>query len=238
MWLALLAGSALADEQKLVYDLFVGKSDVGDRELTIRYLAREGGERRVLSVITTADAPMGHVSCRQSAQSSPRGANFTTSLQVGDAVSQVQGILLPTGGWQLVVADGTGVAESTLRSTEARISSLDLYDPGRTVLLSQPGRLGILIAETGRVLEGDLKAGESAQIRIGGRAVAATKYVMEGEGGRGEFYVDENGVLLRSDLDFFGGTVSAVARSVPEARNFGTIDVVDSPGAGTKEADL
>ena len=238
MLLALVAAVALADEQKLVYDLFLGKSDVGDRELTIRYLAREDGERRVLSVVTTAETPAGTVSCRQSAQSSPRGATFTTSLQLGSAVSQVQGILSPTGGWQLVVADAEGVAESSLRPGEARLTTLDLLDPGRTGLLSQPGRVGILIAETGRILDGELRAGEPAPIKVGGKSVQTTKYVVEGDAGRGEFFVDDNGILLRSDLDFFGATVSAVARSVPEPRNFGTIDVVDSPGAGTKEADL
>jgi hypothetical protein len=238
MWFVFFSTVAWADEQRLMYDLFLDKADVGDRELTIRYLSREDGERRVLSVVTKAETPLGSVSCRQSAQSSPRGANFTTSMQLGAEVSQVQGIQLPTGGWQLVVADAAGVAESTLRAGQARITTLDLYDPGRTVLLTQPGPVGILIAETGRILDGELKAGEPVSIKIGGKATAVTKYVLEGAGGKGQFYVDDNGVLLRSDLDFFGGTMSTVARAVPEARNFGTIDVVDSPGAGVQEAEL
>lgn len=241
MLLALVAAVAFADEQKLVYDLFLGKTDVGDRELTIRYLARDDGERRVLSVVTRAEGPTGVVACRQSAQSNPRGATFTTSLQVGESVSQVQGILLPNGGWQLVVADAQGVAESTLRPSEARMTTLDLLDPGRTVLLSQPGSVGILIAETGRVLDGQLSAGESTTVKVGGKSVPATKYVVDGSagaGGRGEFYLDDNGILLRSDLDFFGATMTAIARSAPEPRSFGTIDVVESPGAGIKEADL
>jgi hypothetical protein len=192
----------------------------------------------VLSVVTKARLPIGEVSCRQSAQSSPHGANFTTSMQVGAAVSQVQGIETPTGGWQLVVADDAGVRESEVRSTEVRLTTLDLLDPGRTRLLAEPGHIGILIAETGRIVEGDLSAGTPTVMKIGGKPSAATHYTLQSNEGKGDFYVGDDGLLLRSEIDFLGGAVSTILRQLPEARTFGNIDAIDSPSAGVQEADL
>ncbi|GDX78954.1 hypothetical protein LBMAG42_07650 [Deltaproteobacteria bacterium] len=236
--LLLLATLASADESTMSYDVYLAGKDVGDRTVTVRFLQRDDGERRVLSVVTKASAPIGEVSCRQSGQSSPRGANFTTSLQVGAEVSEVQGIQAPNGGWQLVRADTEGVHEAALKPTQVTFTTLDLFDPGRTRLLGGTGHVGVLVAETGAIVEGELKAGESTTVKVAGKSLAGTRYVVDGEGGHAEFVVDENGVLLSSQLSFFGGVMETRAKTVPEPRSFGTIDVVETPGSGTKEADL
>lgn len=237
MWL-LTAGLAFADSSTLTYDVTVGGKDVGDRTVTVRYLPREDGERRILSVVTVADLPVGKLQARQSGQSSPRGATFTSSVQLDAAVSEVQGIETPTGGWQLVVATGAAVSETALKASDVHFTTLDLFDPGRTRLLQDAGHVGLLVAETGAVIEGDLAAGEPTTVRIGGKSVAGTRYVLRAEGGSAEFVVDTNGFLLSSDLAIFGTVFRTVATKVPEPRSYGTIDVVEAPGEGTKEADL
>lgn len=229
---------ASAEETTLTYDLFLAGKDVGDREVTVRYIPRDDGERRVLSVVTRVDTPAGTAKCRQSGQSSPRGANFTTSLQVGDARSEVQGIEAPSGAWQLVVADATGVHDATLAPARVQLTTLDLFDPGRTRLLVDAGKIGLLLAETGALVEGELAAGTPTTVKIGGKALPGTRYALRTAEGEAEFVVDAEGVLLRSTLTFLGGTFETVARTAPTPRSFGTIDVVESPGAGTLEADL
>ncbi len=236
--LLLFAALAQADETTMVYDLFLGGKDVGDRTVTVRHLPRDDGERRVLSVLTTVETPLGLVKCRQSGQSSPRGANFTTSLQVGEELSEVQGIEMPSGGWQLVRADAVGVHEATIPAAQVKLTSLDLFDPGRTRRLIDAGRIGLLLSETGAVVEGELSVGEVASVKIGKIAVSGTRYTLQTVEGRAEFVVDAEGVLLSSELTFLGGTFRTVARMVPTPRSYGTIDVVDSPGAGTSETEI
>lgn len=230
--------AAHAEESTMTYDLLLAGKDVGDRTVTVRHIARDDGERRVLSVLTTVDTPAGAAKCRQSGQSSARGANFTTSLQVGEVVTEVQGIQAPSGSWQLVVADAAGVHDATLKASQVHFTSLDLFDPGRTRLLVDAGPVGLLLAETGALLEGELSAGEPTTVKVAGKALPGTRYTLTTPEGAAEFVVDAEGVLLRSRLTFLGGTFETVARTAPVPRNFGTIDVVESPGAGTREADL
>ncbi|MSQ01613.1 MAG: hypothetical protein EXR71_06940 [Myxococcales bacterium] len=236
--LLLFATLARADETTMIYDLFLGGKDVGDRSVTVRYLPRDDGERRVLSVFTTVVTPLGAVACRQSGQSSPRGANFTTSLRVGDDVSEVQGIEMPSGGWQLVRADAVGVHEATIPPAKVKLTTMDLFDPGRTRRLIDAGHVGLLLAETGALVEGELATGEVVSVKIGKVMLSGTRYTLQSAEGRAEFVVDAEGVLLSSELTFLGGSFRTVARTVPVPRSYGTVDVVDSPGAGTSESEI
>ena len=224
--LFLLATLAHADESTMAYDIFLAGVDVGDRTVKVRFLRRDDGERRVLSVVTQATSPMGEVTCRQSGQSSGRGASFTTSLQVGTDRSEVQGIQAPNGGWQLVRADSTGLHESVLKASELAFTTLDLFDPGRTRLLGTPGKVGVLVAETGAILEGELRVGEAVSVTVAGKTVPGTKYAVEGEGGRAEFVLSAEGVLLRrrpcrtreTTAPSTWSTVPALARWKPTCR--------------------
>jgi hypothetical protein len=95
--------------------------------------------------------------------------------------------------------------------------------------------MGLLLAETGRVVSGTLSAGEPVTVKIGGKAVAGTKYVLDAPDGRAELVVNADGVLLSSEIGGLGGDFRAVAKTLPAPRSFGTIDVVETPGAGVTE---
>ncbi|MFN7147060.1 MAG: hypothetical protein ACK4YP_25045, partial [Myxococcota bacterium] len=166
--------------QKIVYDLALDGQPIGTRELTIRYLPREDGERRVLEAYTVATVAGQKLVARSSGQSSARGATFTTSVDQGGALSQIQGIELPGGGWRVIVADAAGVKESTLGKAEARLTTLDLLDPGRTALLQGGGDLTLLLVETGDVLAGSLDAGTVGTTKVAGQKVQVTRYTATG----------------------------------------------------------
>ncbi len=220
------AGEALPPH-KITYDLSLDGKPIGTRQLTIRYLPREDGERRILEAYTELQVLGVPLVCRSSGQSSARGATFTSSVDQGGAVSQVQGIELPTGGWRVIVADASGVKESTLSKEQARLTSLDLLDPGRTVLLTGGGPLTLVLVETGDILTGTLDAGTVGTTKVAGQKVEVTRYTATGSGGTARFDVDASGLLVKSELSWLGGTVTAVAREVPPPRSYGTIEALD-----------
>lgn len=211
--------------QKIVYDLTLDGQPIGTRELTIRYLPREDGERRVLEAYTAATVAGQTIACRSSGQSSARGATFTTSLDQAGAISQVQGIELPGGGWRVIVADAAGVKESTLGKDDARLTTLDVLDPGRTPLLAGGGELKLLVVETGEVYAGTLDAGQVGTTKVGNTKVTVTRYTATGPLGSATFDIDENGILVKSQMRWLGVTVAAAARAVPAPRSYGTIDL-------------
>ncbi|MDP2309570.1 MAG: hypothetical protein Q8P18_26350 [Pseudomonadota bacterium] len=231
------AGDALPPH-KITYDLSLDGKPIGTRQLTIRYLPRDDGERRILEAYTEATVLGQPLVCRSSGQSSARGATFTSSVDQGGAISQVQGIELPEGGWRLVVADGAGVKESTLGKAQARLTSLDLLDPGRTVLLTGGGELTLLLVETGTILTGTLDAGAVGTTKVAGKKVEVTRYTASGGGGTAKFDVDANGLLVKSELSWLGGIVTAVAREVPAPRSYGTVETLESIAPGILEDEL
>lgn len=222
----------------ITYDLSLDGKPIGTRQLTIRYLPREDGERRILEAYTEATVLGQPLVCRSSGQSSARGATFTSSIDQGGAISQVQGIELPGGGWRLTVADGAGVKETTLGRAEARLTSLDLLDPGRTALLAGGGDLTLLLVETGTILTGKLDEGAVGTTKVAGKKVEVRRYTVSGGGGTAKFDVDASGLLVKSELSWLGGIVTAVAREVPPPRSYGTIETLESMTPTILEADL
>jgi hypothetical protein len=226
---------------KITYDLSLDGKPIGTRELTIRYLPREDGERRILEAYTEATVLGQALVCRSSGQSSPRGASFTSAIDQGGALSQVQGIELPDGGWRLIVEDGAGVKETTLAKTQVRLTSLDLLDPGRTALLAGGGELTLVLVETGTILTGTLDQGTAGTTKVAGKKVEVTRYTATGSGvggGSAKFDVDASGLLVKSELSWLGGTVTAVAREVPAPRSYGTVETLDAISPGVIEDEL
>lgn len=233
-----LAAIALADDAHLVYDLTIDGQKAGTRTVDIRFLPREDGERRVLNVYTELSVAGVAVRCRESASSSPRGANFSASTEIAGVISQVQGIEVPGGGWRLTRAEGDGVHESNLTSLQARLTTLDLLDPGRTALLQTPGAMGIIVAETGDLLAGTVADGAPVAVKIANQNVPATRFSVQGADGLARFDIDGNGVLLRSEIRTFGATIVATVHSVPPVRSYGTIQTIEAMGAGVSEEGL
>jgi hypothetical protein len=240
--LALLGPEARAAEapppQKIVYDLALDGQSIGTREVSIRYLDRDGDERRLLEATTEATVRGARLVGRSTGQSSARGATFNAVTDNAGARAQVQGVEQPGGGWRITILDPAGERETTYARGDVRLTSLDLLDPGRTPLLAGGGELTLLLVETGDLLTGTLDAGQTGVTKVGGEKVAVTRYTATGALGSARFDVDENGLLVRSELRWLGGTVSAVARTLPPPRSYGAVETIDSLTPGVIEDEL
>lgn len=236
--LLLVAAALAAADQKIVYDLTVNGERVGTREVSLRYVARDDGERRVIDSLTDLTVAGSHVVVRTNGLSTPRSAQFTSTFEQDGARSQVQGTELPGGGWRLVLAEGKAVSEKALTRSEAQVTSLDLMDPGRNRVLTSPGQVGIVLVESGELLSGAVGEGTEGVIQVGGQKVPVTRYTVSGSGGSAKFDLDAEGLLLRSELRWLGQTVIATARETPPPRNFGAIETIDAVKAGVEEEAL
>lgn len=230
MFLLLTVCAARADQQALVYDLSMNGAKVGTREVTVSYLEKNGFERHVVAVHTTIEALGTKIEARTTGTSGSTNG-FTSATEINGAREQIQAQQQPDGSWRLITVDGKGAHESTLTRTQAKLSTVDLVDPGRTKLLGDGGIVGILIAETGELLSGTLGAGTESSVTVGGESVPTTHYEVTGSAGTARFDVDENGLLVRSELKWLGGIVTAQLTSIPPrlSDTTVTIDGFDAP---------
>lgn len=217
MHLLLLAAVAWADEQSFTYDLRYNGIAVGRREVTVKYLDKNGFERRVVSVHTKIDAPATKIEARSTGMAGST-TSFTTAVEVNGERQQIEAQEQLTGGWRLIVTDAKGSKESSYTRTQARLSTLDLVDPQRVLLLQDPGTVGLIVAETGELLTGTVGQGQPETVDVGGVPVAVTRYQVVGQEGTARFDVDVDGNLVQSELRWLGGTVTATLSALPGAR--------------------
>ncbi len=234
----LLTLSALAGDQHLVYDLSVNGEPVGTREVTLRYYTRVTGERRVVEAVTHVALLNKSLDARTVGQSNPRGATFSTAASINGDTLHVQGVQLPEGDWRLELADGKTVNEQLVRGTTV-FTSVDLIDPGRTSTLAGAGAGSMVFAETGDVVTGTLGAGVAATVSVGSQRVPVTRYSFVVNGGsQARFDIDGEGLLIGSEMTWFGVPMTATLRALPPARDFGVVETTDAMGSRVGEEGL
>lgn len=221
--LATSRAEAAPGDARILYDLVMNGQKVGTRELTVTTLPRG---RRVVEAYTELTVAGTAIACRTTGYSGPQGATFTTSLDQGGSISQVQGAELPGGGWRVITAAGSETTERTLTWDQARFSSLDLMDPERSRALAVPGAAGLVLVESGLVLTGTLSEPAAGTQKIAGQKVSVQRYVLASPLGEARFDVNADGLLVRSELQWLGGTVIATATAVPPPRSYGEVEKI------------
>lgn len=228
---------ALAAEQTLVYDLSVGGQPVGQRTVTVHYVARPGGERRVVETHTTATLAGRALEARATGMSNPRGATFTTSLSLDGKVESIQGVEQPDGRWKLTITDGKDLRRSELPDPGVILTTIDIVDPGRSRRLDASGGATLVFVETGDVLHGQLGPGQPATVPVGAAQVSTTRYTLETDLGRARFDLDENGLLVRSEASWLGVGVVATLRELPPAATWGEVETIEALGTTIQVAE-
>ena len=229
---------ALSADQILVYDVTVNGQAAGTRTLSLQYFPRPDGERRVVQLVSElkVGADVWHI--RATSTSGPRGATFTSSLDHSGALSQVQGIEVPGGGWNVTTTDKGAVHTFSYTRDDARLSTLDLYDPGRTWRLGAAGPFGLLLSESGDAVGGQMADPSDRTLSIGGVPVPVRHYSITGPGGNTAFDLDVNGLMVRCELTWLGMQVVSTVRQVPSPRTFEQIQTIDEMSGGVQEQEL
>ena len=229
---------ALAADPTLLYDVTVNGQAAGTRTLSVQYFPRPDGERRVVQLVSElkVGADVWHI--RSTSTSGPRGATFTSSMDHSGAISQVQAVEIPNGGWNVSTTDRSGSHTFSYTRDDARLSTMDLYDPGRTWRLGAAGPFGLLLSESGDAVKGQLSEPTDLTLSIGGESVPVRHYVLSGPGGNASFDMDVNGFMVRSELIWMGMQVVSVAHQVPAPRTFEQIQTIDEMSGGVQEQPL
>lgn len=223
--------AAWAGEQRLTYDLQVNGALVGTREVTIRYFERPSGERRTVESVTKVKFAGQDLLCRAVGQSSTKSANFSSQTELNGRLAQYQGVQGIGDEWRITLIGTGSLRELSYKPADGLVSTLDLVDPGRTDVLGNVGKATLFFVETGDVVNGLLAEGEDITVQVAGRQVAAHRTTFTPTaGGTATFDVDENGILLRSETQWLGVTVTASLHTLPPPRDFGTIDTIEGMG--------
>lgn len=222
---------AWAGEQQLKYDLQVNGALVGTRDVTIRYYDRPSGERRTVESVTKVKFAGQDLLCRAVGQSSSKTANFSSQTELNGVLAQYQGVMGINDTWRINTIGTGALREVTYTPADGLMSTLDLVDPGRTDVLGNVGKATLLFVETGDVMTGTLAEGEDITVTVAGRMVAARRTAFTPTtGGSATFDVDQNGVLLRSQVQWLGVNVTASLHALPSDRDFGTLDTIQGMG--------
>lgn len=215
----LLLTSAWASEvQDLRYDVLIDGIVVGERSLRITYVVGDEGELRMLESRTTAAIGGRQFDQHLSGVGSAGVQGFSSSMKDQDASWNVQAVRAPEG---LVVHTVTtdGRSEVPLRHGEVDTSTLGLMDPG---LELAEGRLRVLSAESGDVLEGSLE-----------RSDGGWSYVTESF--THQLVYGPEGHLLQWNTQWIGHSVELKLAGEPPSRDWGGLSPVTGDGVQIDE---
>lgn len=227
--LSLFAWCAVAfgGEQRLVYDLRVDGSSVGKRELTIRYLSTSAGEVRILETWTELELTVAGTKHSFKSRGSAKAGGtpgFSASIQEDGQLREVQGRQLPDRRWMVVIAEDGQVKTWYYRPSEVALTSLDLLDPRRHLLLLDQATAGVLAAETGTVLAGAVQDLGEGSVKVGGTEVPVRRASWAPETGPMLLAWSEDGLLVSYETAILGRRVTATLTEMPAPATFGTVE--------------
>lgn len=238
-----LIASALAGEQSLRYSLSLDGKSVGHRDVTVRYLPAGAGEVRILETWTEIDATLAGAPVRwrnrATAKAGVGAPGFTSSLDENGTLREVQARVLPDRRWQVTVVDQGESKTWTLRGGEVTLSSLDLLDPQRHLLLTD-GRASasLLMAEAGNVLTGAVEDLGDGRVKVGGEEVEVHRWAFTPDTGRIELAWTADGTLVSYQMSWMGKRLTGVLDALPPPPEFGEIQIAPGLGGGFEEEKL
>jgi hypothetical protein len=206
-------------EHKLVWDMSVGGTTVGSRELTVRYLEADGGTNRILESYTDINGALGPMKVRWRQRmtahvDAKEPASFHSVVDQGGAILEVQGRWTPTQWLVTTTANGRSrTSEVPLGRVE--LSTADLMDPYSKLPLSHFKEARVLSAETGEVLIGPVEQLGVSEVRVKTQPIQVSGYAWTSPQGRSEFYYSADGFLVKYKTQLMGVDLEAVLRDPP-----------------------
>jgi YD repeat-containing protein len=204
------------------YALTLSNQPIGERAVTIRQLETPTGTLQLLQAWTffTFDTPVGKFQYRQRLAARLGEGSFTSSIDDGGSIREVQAHRNPEGAWQVtVIADGK-IKTWALPAKAIDLVSPDFLDGQRTLWTlealaasaeeGQHASLKVLAAETGAILDGPLIDLGIDEIEIGTRTVAAHGFTWSPEGQKTTLWYTAEGLLLGWTTELGGRRLEAL----------------------------
>jgi hypothetical protein len=219
--LAALTSAALAAtfQHQLSWDISVGGSPIGHRDVTVKYVSGDTATRRIVESWTELDGAVGplRIRYRQRMTASAEGrdpASFQSVIDENGRTREVQTRWTPAGWVVTTVADGRA-RTGTLDASRVDFSTADLFDPDSR--LGFAGRQGarILSAESGELLQGTVADLGDSVLDVHGEQVPVHGWAWDSAEGRSAFWYSAEGYLVSYDLKLLGVAVSARLRAPP-----------------------
>lgn len=237
-----LANALAADvEQHLTWTVALDGTPIGKRELTLKYAYEDDGTaRRFFEVWSELDANvlgLQYAVRQRIAGQALRGpAAFSAVTKIQDDTVEVQG-RVDGAQWFLMVATNGREWTKDLPRTSVDLSTVDLMDPVSRVGLDGLTVARVLAAETGDILEGDVKPAGTQVIHVGTVDIPVTGYTWTPDEGAMRFWYSPDGYLVRYETEVMGrwivGTLTA-----PPPKGTDEAPVHDSASSGISEVPL
>ncbi len=216
-------GDAQAETQELRYTLSANGKAVGHRDLTIRFIQGEHGEKRFIESWTEFQLPVArrnfHYKQRLSGLAKSQPMGFSASMSEDGHLREVQVVHQPER-WLVTHAEFGRSWILPVDSENFDATSLTLVDPGSQGFLEDRLRLRVLSAETGQVVEGQIIDQGTRSLEISGTQIEAQQYQWALEGGTVDLAYDKAGYLLSYTLEIAGQQLTATLDSLPEERSY------------------
>ncbi len=194
--------------QQLTWNLSVKGQVVGTRSVTVKFVAADNAQQRVLESWTELHGQAGSVRLdwRQRLTAVAVGADpaaFTSVVDEGGRVREVQGRFTPAQWTVSVNADGR-VKQTDWPVGKIDLSTADLMDPDTRFPLAHFETARILSAESGDVVTGTVKSLGPTRLDVKGESVQCTGFQWDSGQGRQTFWYSPEGFLVKYEITLLG----------------------------------
>ncbi len=208
---------------QLTWDLFVDGQPAGTRSLVIRP-ADAGGSARVLEVWTelrfqAAGIPF-HLQQRVTGLGEDGPIPFASADAENGHPREVQ-LVRHASEWLVTLAEDGVARRYKLPPDAFDFTSLNLLDPASFPRIAQRSYLRVMLAESGRIVEGPFRSTGPVALRIGGQTVQGEAFAWSLPDDEMELVYDREGHLLEARWTVAGVRVQATLRELPPPPDWG-----------------
>jgi hypothetical protein len=205
--------------QQLTWNLSVKGQVVGTRTVTVKFVAADNAQQRVLESWTEIHGQVGsvHLDWRQRLTAiavGPDPAAFTSVVDEGGRVREIQGRYTPAQWTVNINADGR-VKQTDWPIGKIDLSTADLMDPDSRFPLAHFDTARILSTESGEVVTGSVKSLGPSRIDVKGESVQCAGYQWDSGQGRQTFWYSPEGFLVKYEITLLGIPMSAELAKPP-----------------------
>ena len=221
LWIALMGSLGWAQdvEQKLTWSIRAGGSEIGHRDVTVKFVKTDAGVRRIIESWTELDGAVGPipVSMRQRMTVHAAGrdpGSFHSVMEFNGVPQEVQARWTAAAWWVTTNVNGNKRTVD-IPVSQVNISTADLMDPDSGLPLSRFDDVRILSAETGEILTGPVEDLGLRSIQVGSEEVQAHGYGWKSPAGRSVFYFSSEGHLVEYSTKLMGIDIQGVLTEPP-----------------------